>query len=390
MTAASAEHGRGRATLIVGHCAGMVDLVALPVWIGVLVGLYGFDPQRSGGLLTLFLLGVVASSVAFAGRFNRLAPRVAAVSGFVAASVAFLLLARVNAYGFMAALHALAGLSVGCALSAVHGSVGASARPHRLFAIASIGLGVFGVLFMATVPKLITGFGGPALFTVLAGVMLVAAAASAAFFPAPAGTERSARTTGGLPRLDKRVWFGIAGICCMTLIQAMTFAFAERAGIDRGFSKEGVAAVLIAMGLFALVPGALAAALERRWSVRAVTLCAPLAQAALCAVIANSGAFPAYAVAFVLFPTVIIFTHPFAFGLLARLDPTSRAVSATPAMVMTGAACGPILGGTLIKVFGYGSLALAAGVVAALAVLCFWRASAAGATAAPQAAASNA
>jgi predicted MFS family arabinose efflux permease len=40
---------------------------------------------------------------------------------------------------------------------------------------------------------------------------------------------------------------------------------------------------------------------------------------------------------------------------------------------MTGAAIGPVLGGTLVKSFGYGSLALAAALIAALAVACFSR-----------------
>jgi predicted MFS family arabinose efflux permease len=40
---------------------------------------------------------------------------------------------------------------------------------------------------------------------------------------------------------------------------------------------------------------------------------------------------------------------------------------------MTGAAIGPILGGTLVKSFGYSSLALTAAVIAAVAVACFSR-----------------
>ena len=58
-------------------------------------------------------------------------------------------------------------------------------------------------------------------------------------------------------------------------------------------------------------------------------------------------------------------------GLLARLDPSGRAMAATPAMLMVGAAIGPILGGTLVKLFGYGSLGVAALVIAAVAVFCF-------------------
>jgi hypothetical protein len=56
---------------MVGHCAGMVDLVALPVWVGALIAQYHFDPQRAGGLVTLFLIGAVISSLVFAPRFNR-------------------------------------------------------------------------------------------------------------------------------------------------------------------------------------------------------------------------------------------------------------------------------------------------------------------------------
>ena len=43
----------GRGVLMVAHCAGMVDLVALPVWVGTLISAYKFDPQQAGGLVTL-------------------------------------------------------------------------------------------------------------------------------------------------------------------------------------------------------------------------------------------------------------------------------------------------------------------------------------------------
>jgi predicted MFS family arabinose efflux permease len=42
-------------------------------------------------------------------------------------------------------------------------------------------------------------------------------------------------------------------------------------------------------------------------------------------------------------------------------------------MMMAGAAIGPLLGGTIVKAAGYGSLALAAAALAAVAVFCFTR-----------------
>ena len=61
----------GHVALIVAHCAGMVDLVALPVWVGTLIQHYKLDPQQAGGLVTLFLIGAVLSSV-FLASSNRL------------------------------------------------------------------------------------------------------------------------------------------------------------------------------------------------------------------------------------------------------------------------------------------------------------------------------
>jgi hypothetical protein len=88
--AASTERWPGRVALIVGHCAGMVDLVALPVWINDLIGNYKFDPQQAGLLVTLFLLGVLFCSLVVAPNFTRINTRLFAVVGFGVSALAFL------------------------------------------------------------------------------------------------------------------------------------------------------------------------------------------------------------------------------------------------------------------------------------------------------------
>ena len=82
MTSRIHVNKRGIAAIMLAHCAGMVDLVALPVWVGTLVGLYGFDPQASGGLPTLFLLGASLASITIAPRLNQLNGRRVVVAGF--------------------------------------------------------------------------------------------------------------------------------------------------------------------------------------------------------------------------------------------------------------------------------------------------------------------
>lgn len=360
----------GRIALMVAHCAGMVDLIALPVWVGTLIAHYKLDPQQAGGLVTLFLVGAVVSSLFFSSRFNRMSGRAAATIGFGLAALAFFVLSAVENYVAMAVLHAVAGVAVGCGLSFTHGTIGRSARPHQLFAIVGISLGVFAILFFGATPKLVEAFGGPTLFYVFGGVMAVATLVCGVAFPRVEPLEQKVNT-GKPVSLPSAVWFCIAGVTLMSLVQAMTFSFVERMGSDRGFGVDAITGVLIALGIVNLMPSALAVALERRLSAPTVLLVGPFMQAIIALLITQSSTFIPYATGAVVFTAVIIFTQPFAFGLLARLDPSGRAAASTPAMLMLGSAIGPILGGTLVKLQGYGSLGIAAVVIAVIAMGCF-------------------
>ena len=86
----STESWGGRVALMVAHCAGMIDLVALPVWVGALIAQYGFSPAQAGGLATLFLIGAVVSSLVCAPRFNKIDARLMAAVGFALAAVCVL------------------------------------------------------------------------------------------------------------------------------------------------------------------------------------------------------------------------------------------------------------------------------------------------------------
>lgn len=366
------ERWPGRIALMVAHCAGMIDLVALPVWIGTLISRYRLDPQQAGGLATLFLLGAVASSLFFAPRLHMLNARGAAVAGFGISGLAFIGVTMSTSYAAMAVLHVVAGIAAACGLSFTHGAIARSARPHRLFAIVGTALGVFAVVFLGGVPKLVEAMGGPALFWVFGGLMLVSTVVAAIAFPEVPMMVRTESTP--VSKLSGAVVAGALGISFMSLTQSMMFSFLERIGADRGFGAPAVSGVLIALGIVNLFPAPLAALLERRWHPRTVLLVGPILQMCLALLMTQGANFAPYATGAVFFAGVMIFTHTFAFGLLAALDPSGRVLAATPAMIMTGSAIGPILGGTLVKIYGYSALGLATVVIGCVAVFCFSRA----------------
>ncbi|UYG00524.1 MFS transporter [Halomonas sp. GD1P12] len=361
----------GAIALIVGHCAGLIDLVALPVWVGALIVRFGFGPREAGALVTLFLIGAVIASVLTARNFNRLPRKALAVTGYALSALAFLLAAGQTGFVPLAVLHLLGGIATGMALSLVHGSMGRAANPHRLFAFAGAGLGLFGVIYMAAVPQLLALHGGQILFYTFGAIMALAALAMLLAFPNVAGHAKG--VTSRAP-FAAGVLAVVAGVSLMTFNQAMVFSFVEVIGNARNFAPQAIVGTLIALGIVNFVgPAPLAALLEKRLSARSVVLAGPVVQATFALVLTFATVLTVWAPVAAFFVAVQIFTHTFAFGLLARMDPTGRAVAATPAMLMTGSALGPIIGGILMESFGIGALGVTAVIVAALSVTCFAR-----------------
>ena len=354
---------RGRAILMLCHFAGMVDLVALPVWVGALVQHYGFDLEHAGMTVTAFLLGAVAASLVAAPRFTRLPRRACVVAGYGCAALAFGTASQVTSFGLLALLHLAAGVAAGTALSITHGTIGRSANPHKLFAIVGTALGVGAVVFYAAVPPAVAAHGGSTLFKVFAGLMAAASLASLGF-PQVASRLETHAAAGPLPRA---AWFAIFGVSCMALNQALTFSMLDRIGIMRGFSQEQVNQVLVVCGLVNLVPAALAGFLEKRLNPVRVALAAAPLQAALAVTVTLATGYGQYALAASVYAAVLIFMHTFLFGLIARLDPSGRALASTPAMMMTGSAIGPALAGAVAMRFGFGGQAVLALLVGAAA-----------------------
>ena len=366
---------RGKAVLSLAHVVGMIDMVAPPLWIGALMQHYKYSPTQAGITVTLFLLGVVVSSLFFAPRFNRLPRRLATSAGFalgaVALGVAALQPVAVASFQMLAALHVIAGLGVGCALTFTHGSIGRSANPHRLWAVANIALGVFAVFFLGGMPQLIAHTSATSFFAVVAAGMAVAATVTALAFPTIEDTATVPDTA--MPVVNARIpgaaWFIVVVVICLTLNQAMVFSFVERIGAERGFGVDKVNGVLIALGLVNLLPGALAAFLQNKWSPIAVGIAGPIGQAVLALVMSSALTFMPYAISASLYVFMVIFTHTFLFGLLSRLDQSGRAVAATPAMMMVGSCIGPALGGVIVQGLGYQGLGWAACIVTFIAVI---------------------
>lgn len=359
------------AVLMIGHIAGMVDMVALPLWVGTLMQTYKFTPQTAGMAVTLFLLMVALTSTVLAPLFNRLPRKLIGFVGFAIAAATFYTVSGLPTSGeslerSMMVLHAIAGIGIGGGLSMAHGAMGRTDNPHRMFAWANGLLGVFAVGFLGSMPKLIEALGGQVIFVGFAIVMGIAALVLLMAFPVLDGHDPLQ------PKINKPIpkaaWFAIVTVVFLTLNYAMVFSFIERMGAARQFPAQMVGGVLLALGLVNLLPGPLAGIFERKVSAIAVAMLAPVLQAVLALVLFNAQDFVYYSVAGALCVMPVMFGHIFLFGLMSRIDTSGRAAASTPAMVMLGSSIGPVLGGVLVQQSGYSAIGIASVVIGLLAV----------------------
>jgi predicted MFS family arabinose efflux permease len=245
-----------------------------------------------------------------------------------------------------------------------------------VFAYAGLAIGLFGIAFLGVTPSIVEKFGGTAFFLVFSLVMAIAAVVAMLFFPrhADRAASRSSVRASDHSPLRRAVWYSVVAIALLAMTQAMTLSFFERIGMARGFGFPLVSFALVIYGIVTLFPAPLAALLERRIAATTVISTVPFMQFVFAMAITPTHSYPVYAISGAMMAFTILFTHTFAFGLLAKLDPTSRAVAGTPAMLMMGAAIGPFIGGSLVKFIGFEAIGYCAFVLVVLELILFNRA----------------
>jgi predicted MFS family arabinose efflux permease len=372
--ARSTEGLVGRGVLIIGHAAGMLDLVSMPLWVGVLVEYRHLSPAQAGLLITTYMAGVFVTSLALAPRFYRLPSRLIAIAGFIIGCLAFLAITRIDGFAALIPAHLMAGVGAGSGLSMVHGTISRSMRPHRLFAIANFGVAIFSIVFFISVPGLLQQ-NPDILFYVLSGLLVIGAIAAAAAFPTPparAPVETGAIAAGefGVP-IRLAVILAFAGVTLQSAGQGEIYAFLERIGAWRGFSAADIGRILAISGLVNLMAPIVAALLENVVPRLAAICVGLLVHASIAVTASSSPVFAIYAIAGSMLVFMSIFNHTFMFGVISKLDPSGNAASSTPAMLMLGAAIGPALGGLIAQFIGFGAIGWCAAAFLLASALCF-------------------
>ncbi len=368
------ENIGGRATLLICFVAGMVDLVALPLWISGLITSGHFLPQKAGALVSLYIFGVLVSNVALGPRFMKVNSRMVATAGFAVSALCFFVLTHAHGFPAFAVLHLIAGLGAGTGLSCVYGTIGRSKNPHRLFAIVNIGVAVFGIVFFATTPHLLILIGVNIIFVILGCLMVAATLACALAFPPITADPQRAMLKGPIASpLIARI-FAFSGVAFMTAGQAAMFSFVQQVGLAHGFSASSIGLLLAGSAILNLGAPILAGVLQHKLPATPVAVTGVFLHGVASLVICNMLGFGPFVIAAGSLVFLIIFSHIFMFGFISKMDRSGRMAALTPSMLMVGTAIGPFLAGTVVGAYGYPALGVTAAALAWTSAICYFMA----------------
>jgi predicted MFS family arabinose efflux permease len=346
---------------------GYLGLTILPFWVGTAVTLGRLSASSSGIVASGELLCMALGGILAATLVTRLSARHLARIGGLTAAVGNVL-AMLPSPTLLIAGRLIGGAGLGVLNAAVAVGVAKQKRPQQ--ALSVLQMIMLPILAFVTLccPLVIRLGGLEALFGSVALLALIGALL-VEILPKKVSEKKHA----ALIRSDTPSGKAIAaclGVASYSAAQYSIITYIVLIGAHASLGVDAVGWFLTASIATSMVASGLARLIGERLGL-AIPVLASLMVMVLGALLATAGqdAF-AFVIGTSLLYFVPAFVTPFAFGLLARLDPAGRFASAFPASIMVGAGLGPAVAGRLAQNGDFGGLGpLAAGfIVAAIAL----------------------
>jgi MFS family permease len=340
--------------VLAAYGIGLSGANTMPLLLGALMDALALDSQSGGFLGTLELVAGALGSLVLAPRAATVPRRRLALVGGALAVSGYFLSAAVSGYTAIALVRVATGVCCGVVLAAGNAAAAASKDPDRLFALVAFLAGVAATVLLWTLPYAVVPWGYAGGFALLGIVCLVALPLFWWLPAAPGVPEQGEFPTRGF---TGAVAATLAGVFMLEMCGQGVWAFTERIGVGVGLDLADIGKVA-ALGNFSGLLGSVVAAWLGTRRGRTAPLAFGVGTTALAQwFLVNASSGTTYAVAQVGWGLAFYFTAPYMLGLAASLDRQGRWTVSAGAMMMLGAAMGPLMAGSAIESWGYAGFA---------------------------------
>ncbi|WP_037520913.1 MFS transporter [Sphingomonas sp. YL-JM2C] len=358
----------GLLPLCVAYFLASTFILALPMWVGAIIGAHVADERVAGWLATLEL-GTVALSMLIASRRQAFGSTAVHVAFALFAIGGYALSAFVPSLWLLGVLRVVAGAGFGWLLAATLAAAAGRDNPTKTFGIMEIGLALYACVFYAIVGHAIEAGGMRGCFLAMAACLILCLPAVRAL--RAGGNEK-------LPQHARRPvraadLAGVAAHFLFFVAMYSVWTFLAHKGEIIGVNAQGLGSLLSIAFVAGLVGAALTMLAIPMFGRRIVIPGGLIFLASAMMLLGRVDGPAGFYVAVVLIKAGFLFYTVSMNGHFAASDPTGRLNTIGLAMAMIGSSVGPAIGGYGLTILGFDGLtvivALAWILVAILAFL---------------------
>ena len=329
------------------HIIGISTYNFQPFLVGDFVTHFGFSDNTAGLVITANMLGVCLGLFLAVLRIHLWGTRRTIITALLLVTAGNLLSVFTDSFFWMATVRLLTGFGEGFAMAGAISMVGRFAHPDRIFAMAMIGMSLYGVAGLLLVPDIIGRWGLNGLFLIIAAISF-ASLAILGFLPGRIASHEHGQF-GGWPQ-------NIGAPAILVLLSLMlvytgvngVWPYYERIGNSIGIGAEGIGAALSA-GLFASMVGALLAAALRDRYGRYLPMSAGVLLAAISSgVLYFTSSYPAYVLSVTMLFGSTGFCVPYFLGTLVHFDESGKLPIIGQLTIFVGNFAGPAVAAVLV------------------------------------------
>jgi len=335
---------------------GLLSYAALPFLIGSTMESLDLSEAKVGVLYSLEFLAAALSSLIVAPKTGTIKRRNIALIGAGIVVLGNLLSAWLCTYDFLILIRPLIGIGAGLALACGNATISNAKNPARIAGMMNVLFAVLLLLLMLFLPLLSVPWGVQGVFLGLSGVTLIFLVM---LFQMPQYAINNDLELGST-KTNSNIIFSTAGIAIFivfllfTLRDSMAWAFAERIGVEVGYTTAEVGGILSLQAFTGLLGPIIATIIGFKYGVKW-----PLLIGLIFAGLTTYVIFLSVDAPFLFEGAVLCWTAGYFFAIsymtayAATLDPDGRIVAATGSALVLGVAAGPALSGFLIVSGGY-------------------------------------
>lgn len=352
---------------------GTLTILALPFMLAATMEGLHLSSVQAGVLATVEFVAITAASLGISPFINVLPRKCVALTGTAIAVIANLMCIGVNPLGYetVIALRALAGVGCGLALATGNATVANARDPERMAAqMAALFVAMMIAAFLV-IPWASATWGYAGVYGAMAGIMFLLSSllrwlpqhsvTSSAQMGRAVGHERGSSMAA--------IWILLA-ILLFAMRDMSAWAFAERLGVEAGFSPTEVGRLFSMQSVLGLAGPLLASVVGSRMGRSFPIIVGVLAAGSTYFfMLYLPGSKVVYTTAVMFLTGTYYFAQSYLMAVAAELDRKGRIVAAAGGFISAGAAVGPALGGYLIQQYGYQGTSWAIALMAALTIV---------------------